>query len=140
MRATELCLKRLSRNRNSLSDRQLSHFLQLARNQIASQIVSEADPGTPGERENVLKPLLEVITCEDDPLTKERLTFIYKMFVGQGLRISRNLVLKTCASEMTLFPSKRAVEDTLDTLRGAYEAVRLLDGELFVAPEYLAGG
>ncbi len=137
-RVLELCLERLSRKRTELSDKQLSHFLQFARNQIAIDTINNADPGTPGEREHVLKPFFDVIACEEDPVTRERLTFICRLFVWHGLRLSRNDVIETCALEENLFPTKRAIEDAVDTLRGAYEALRFLNGDLFVAPEYLA--
>ncbi|MFH1740609.1 MAG: hypothetical protein ABIH23_16495 [bacterium] len=139
-RSIELCLERLSRSRKGLSSKQLSHFLQFARNQIASEIILRVDPHSPGERENVLKPLLEVIVYEDDPMTRDRLMFIFRLFVDNGLRLPKDKVLVACSSDKSLFPTKRAVEDTLDTLRGSYEALRLLNGEFFVAPEYLAGG
>ncbi|MFH1741979.1 MAG: hypothetical protein ABIH23_23505 [bacterium] len=138
-RAMELCLQRLSRTRKGLSEKQLSYFLQFARDQIASQVTLHADPGTPGERESLLKPLREVICCEDDQMMRDRLLFIYRLFIDNGLRLAKSRVLKACISEKKLFPRKRAVEDTLETLRGAYEALGFLDGEFFVAPEYLAG-
>ena len=138
-RAMELCLQRLSRTRKGLSEKQLSYFLQFARDQIASQVTLNADPGTPSAREHLLKPLIEVIVCEDDQMMRDRLLFIYKLFVDHGLRLAKSRVLKACISEKKLFPRKRAVEDTLETLRGAYEALGFLDGEFFVAPEYLAG-
>jgi hypothetical protein len=137
-RALELCLQRLSRTRKGLSEKQLSYFLQFARDQIASQVTLHADPGTPKEREHLLKPLHEVIMCEDDQMMRDRLLFIYRLFIEDGLRMAKSRVLKACVSEKSLFPRKRAVEDTLETLRGAYEALGFLEGEFFVAPEYLA--
>ena len=138
-RAMELCLQRLSRTRKGLSEKQLSYFLQFARDQIASQVTLHADPGTPEERIKLLKPLAEVIVCEDDQMMRDRLLFIYRLFVDNGLRLAKLRVLKACIAEKKLFPRKRAVEDTLETLRGAYEALGFLEGEFFVAPEYLSG-
>jgi len=138
-RAMELCLQRLSRTRKGLSEKQLSYFLQFARDQISSQVTLHADPGSPDAREGMLKPLREVISCEDDQMMRDRLLFIYNLFVDNGLRLAKARVLKACISEKRLFPRKRAVEDTLETLRGAYEALGFLDGEFFVAPEYLSG-
>lgn len=138
-RAMELCLQRLSRTRKGLSEKQLSYFLQFARDQIASQVTFHADPGTPQERESMLKPLREVIFCEDDQMMRDRLLFIYRLFIDNGLRLAKSRVLIACIDETKLFPRKRAVEDTLETLRGAYEALGFLDGEFFVAPEYLTG-
>ncbi|HPA44154.1 MAG TPA: hypothetical protein PLG59_07855 [bacterium] len=137
--ALELCLQRLSRTRKGLSDKQLSHFLQFARNQITSQITIHADPGTPVERETVLRPLLEVIVCEEDAITRDRLAFICRLFVDHGLHLPKDRVLEACSSEHRLFPSKRALDEALDTLRGSYEALRFLNGEFFIAPEYLVG-
>lgn len=139
-RAMELCLQRLSRSHKGLSERQLSYFSKLARDQIASQAILYADPGTPSERENVLKPLQEVLICEHDKMTRDRLMFIFRLFVDNGLRLAKIRVLKACMSEKNLFPTKRAIEDALETLRGSYEALRFLEGEFFVAPEYLTDG
>ncbi len=139
-RAMELCLQRLSRTRKGLSEKQLSYFLQFARDQIASQVTLHADPGSAEKRASMLKPLQEVIFCEDDQMMRDRLFFIHRLFVEHGLRLPKSRVLKACVSEKNLFPRKRAVEDTLETLRGAYEALGFLDGEFFVAPEYLADG
>jgi len=135
--ALVLCLQRLSRTRKGLSDKQLSHFVQLARNQITNRITIDADPGTPGGREIVLRPLLEVIVCEEDAVTRDRLAFICRLFVQHGLHLPKDRVLAACFSERRLFPSKRALDEALDTLRGSYEALRFLNGDFFVAPEYL---
>ena len=64
--------------------------------------------------------------------------FIYRLFVGDGLRLTKTRVLKACISEKDLFPGDRVIEDMLGTLRGSYEALRFLQGEFFVAPEFLA--
>ena len=127
-------------NRGRPSDKRLDYLLKHARDQIASEITLFADPGTPSGRANMLQPLHEVILCEHDQVARDRLMFIYGLFVAEGLRLAKGDILRACLREKTLYPAKRSVEDVLGTLRGEYEALRFLKGECFVAPEYFANG
>jgi hypothetical protein len=130
-------LRRFARSKTPLSDKQLSYFLQLARDEEASRVTSHYDPGTMKEREKVLNPLKQALFYENDEAMKKRLLFIYGLFVKKGIRLTKNLVIKSCTNDKKLFPHRRVVEDALETLRGAYEALGFLEGELFITPEYM---
>jgi hypothetical protein len=136
-RALNHGLRRFARSRKPLSDKQLSYLLQLAKDEIASQVTSCFDPGTKEEREAILTPLKQALVYENDEAMRKRLLFIYTLFVKQGMRLDKNKVIKACTSDQNLFPHRRVVEDALETLRGAYEALGFLEGELFITPEYI---
>jgi hypothetical protein len=136
-RALNHGLRRFARSRKPLSDKQLSYLLQLAKDEVASKMTSTFDPGTMEEREVILEPLKQALVYENDEAMRKRLLFIYMLFVKKGMRIAKNQVIKACTSDENLFPHKRVVEDALETLRGAYEALGFLEGELFITPEYI---
>lgn len=131
-------LRRFARSKCPLSDKQLGYFLQLARDEEASKITVRYAPTTIKEREKVLSPLKQALIYENDEAMKKRLLFIYELFVKKGIRLTKRIVIQSCASDRKLFPHRRVVEDALETLRGAYEALGFLEGELFITPEYLA--
>ncbi|RJP27107.1 MAG: hypothetical protein C4527_13970 [Candidatus Omnitrophota bacterium] len=131
-------LQRFARSRKPLSEKQLGYFLQLSKDEQASKITSSYDPGSEEERAKVLSPLKQVLVYEDDEAMRQRLLFIYKLFVKEGMRITKKKVIQACSSHQSLFPRRRVVEDALETLRGAYEALGFVEGELFITPEYLS--
>jgi len=130
-------LRRFARSRKPLSEKQMSYFLQLARDEVASKVTSCYDPGSEEGREKVLSPLKQALVYEDDKAMRQRLLFIYRLFVKDGMRLTKKRVIQACASDRDLFPRRRVVEDALETLRGAYEALGFIEGELFITPEYL---
>lgn len=136
-RALNHGLRRFARSRKPLSEKQLSYLLQLAKDEIASKLTSTYDPGTSEEREAILVPLKQALIYENDEAMRKRLLFIYTLFVNKGMRLEKNKVIKACTSDVALFPHRRVVEDALETLRGAYEALGFLEGELFITPEYI---
>ncbi len=136
-RALNHTLRRFARSKNPLSEKQLCYFLQLARDEIASKVTSWADPGTIEEREKALFPLKQALIYEDDEAMKKRLLFIYMLFVKKGMRLAKQKVIKACTNDRHLFPHRRVVEDALETLRGAYEALGFIEGELFITPDYI---
>ncbi len=131
-------LRRFSRSKGPLSDKQLGYFLQLARDEKASEVTYHFDPGSMKERERILAPLKQALIYENDEAMKKRLLFIYNLFVRKGIRLTKHVVITSCTSNRSLFPHRRVVEDALETLRGAYEALGFLEGELFITPEYLS--
>lgn len=131
-------IRRLSRSQKPLSEKQLSYFLQLAKDEVASKMTTCYDPGTAPERERVMSPLKQALVYEEDEAMRKRLLFIYTLFVQQGLRLAKINVIQACTSDQILFPHRRVVEDAIETLRGAYEALGFLKGELFITPEYLS--
>jgi len=131
-------LRRLARSEKPLSEKQLSYFLQLARDEVASKMTTCYDPGSAKEREKVMSPLKQALVYEEDEAMRKRLLFIYTLFVKKGMRLAKNKVIQACASDERLFPHRRVVEDAIETLRGAYEALGFLKGELFITPEYLS--
>ncbi len=137
-RALNHTLRRFARSQSPLSDKQLGYFLQLARDEVASKVTSWYDPGSPQEREKVLFPLKQALVYEDDEAMKKRLMFIYTLFVKKGMRIAKQKVIQACTSDSLLFPHRRVVEDALETLRGAYEALGFIEGELFITPDYIS--
>jgi hypothetical protein len=136
-RALNHGLRRFARSRKPLSDKQLAYLLQLAKDEIASKVTSSFDPGTMEEREQILTPLKQALVYENDEAMRNRLMFIYTLFVNRGMRLEKNAVIKACTRDAALFPHRRVVEDALETLRGAYEALGFLEGELFITPEYI---
>ena len=137
-RALNHTLRRFARSQSPLSDKQLGYFLQLARDEVASKVTSWYDPGSPQEREKVLHPLKQALIYEDDEAMKKRLLFIYTLFVKKGMRIAKQKVIQACTNHRRLFPHRRVVEDALETLRGAYEALGFIEGELFITPDYIS--
>lgn len=137
-RALNHTLRRFARSQSPLSDKQLCYFLQLARDEVASKLTSWCDPGSPQEREKVLFPLKQALIYEDDEAMKKRLLFIYALFVQKGMRLAKHKVIQACTSQRRLFPHRRVVEDALETLRGAYEALGFIEGELFITPDYIS--
>ncbi|MBD3268362.1 hypothetical protein GF373_16975 [bacterium] len=137
-RALNHGLRRFARSCKPLSDKQLSYLLQLAKDEVASQMTSCHDPGTKEEREMILHPLKQALVYENDEAMRKRLLYIYALFVNQGMRLAKNKVINACTSDENLFPHRRVVEDALETLRGAYEALGFLEGELFITPEYIS--
>ncbi|MBN2326286.1 MAG: hypothetical protein JXR73_03965 [Candidatus Omnitrophica bacterium] len=137
-RALNHTLRRFARSQSPLSDKQLGYFLQLARDEIASKVTSWYDPGSPQEREKVLYPLKQALIYEDDEAMKKRLLFIYTLFVKKGMRLAKQKVIQACTNQHRLFPHRRVVEDALETLRGAYEALGFIEGELFITPDYIS--
>ncbi len=131
-------LQRFARSKKPLSEKQLGYFLQLSKDEEASKITSAYDPGSEEERAKVLSPLKQVLVYEEDEAMRQRLLFVYSLFVKEGMRIAKKKVIQACASDRGLFPRRRVVEDTLETLRGAYEALGFVEGTLFVTPEYLS--
>lgn len=136
-RALNHTLRRFARSKNPLSEKQLCYFLQLARDEVASKVTSWSDPGTIKEREKALYPLKQALIYEDDEAMKKRLLFIYMLFVKKGMRLAKQKVIQACTNDQRLFPHRRVVEDALETLRGAYEALGFIEGELFITPEYI---
>ncbi len=130
-------LLRFARSQKPLTEKQLGYFLQLAKDEISSQLTSRKDPGTEEERARLLTPLKQALFYEEDAAMRQRLLFIYSLFVKQGMRITKKRVISECTTDEALFPRRRVVEDALETLRGAYEALGLIRGELFITPEYL---
>lgn len=138
LRALNHTLRRFSRSQNPLSEKQLSYFLQLARDEVASKVTTWSDPGDPKKREQIMGPLKQALYYEDDEAMKKRLMFIFDLFVEKGMRLAKHKVIKACTSQRRLFPHRRVVEDALETLRGAYEALGFIEGELFITPEYIS--
>ncbi len=136
--ALDHTLQRFARSKKPLSEKQLGYFLQLSKDEEASKITSAFDPGTEEERAKVLSPLKQVLFYEEDEAMRQRLLFIYRLFVKEGMRLTKKQVIQACSLDEDLFPRRRVVEDTLETLRGAYEALGFVEGELFVTPEYLS--
>ncbi len=136
-RAVEYSIDRLTMTRGGLSEKQLAYYVQYARDEIASEQIRRSDPGTPEKRKAVMRPLEEVIECEEDEFVHDRLVFIYNLFVKNGLRIAKKEIVDACLRNKDLFARRRAVEDTIETLRSAYEALGFENGEMFIAPEYL---
>lgn len=136
-RAVVYGLDRLSSSRGGLSEKQLAYFIQFAKDEVASERTRASDPGTKEMRYKALRPLKEVINCEEDEVMRGRLEFIYDLFAAKGLRLAKKSIVSACLKEKELFPRRRAAEDTIETLRGAYEALGFLDGDLFVTPDYL---
>ncbi len=131
-------LRRFARSQKPLSEKQLCYFMQLARDEVASKMTTCYDPGSEKEREKVMFPLKQALFYEEDESMRKRLFFIYYLFVKQGMRLTKDDVIQACASDENLFPHRRVVEDAIETLRGAYEALGFLKGELFITPEYLS--
>jgi hypothetical protein len=138
MRALNHTLRRFARSQSPLTEKQLSYFLQLARDEVASKVTSWSDPGNPEDREKLLIPLKQALRYEDDEAMKKRLLFIFDLFVAKGMRLAKQNVIQACTSQRRLFPHRRVVEDALETLRGAYEALGFIEGELFITPDYIS--
>ena len=136
-RAVVYGLDRLTHARGGLSEKQLAYFIQFAKDEVASERTRASDPGTQAKRERAMRPLKEVIRCEEDEVMRGRLQFVYDLFAIHGLRLAKKKIVSACLEEKDLFPRRRAAEDTIETLRGAYEALGFLDGDLFVTPDYL---
>ncbi len=136
-RAVVYGLDRLSSARGGLSEKQLAYFIQFAKDEVASERTRASDPGSTEKRYRALRPLKEVITCEEDDVMRGRLQFIYDLFAKEGLRLAKKSIVDACLKEKDLFPRRRAAEDTIETLRGAYEALGFMDGDLFITPDYL---
>ncbi len=136
-RAVVYGLDRLTSARGGLSEKQLAYFIQFAKDEVASERTRASDPGTKEARYQAMQPLKEVIYCEEDQVMRDRLEFVYDLFASHGLRLAKKRIVTACLKRKDLFPRRRAAEDTIETLRGAYEALGFMDGDLFVTPDYL---
>lgn len=136
-RATEMALERTARRRQALTEKDLQYLMQQARDATDADIARKSDPASVKGRADILRPLRDAVICEEDAVTRNRLLGIADVFVEHGYVLNKQYLITQCLELSEVFPNRRTVDETLEILRTAYEALGFANDDVFIASAYL---